>query len=32
MIATMYALEEANLAKVNDTRIGKKLKLIFILS
>jgi hypothetical protein len=23
MIATMYALEEANLAKVNDTRIGK---------
>jgi hypothetical protein len=23
MIATMYALEQANLAKVNDTRIGK---------
>jgi hypothetical protein len=23
MISTMYALEEANLAKVNDTRIGK---------
>jgi hypothetical protein len=23
MIATMYALEEANLAKVNNTRIGK---------
>jgi hypothetical protein len=23
MIATMYALEEANLAKVNGTRIGK---------
>jgi hypothetical protein len=23
MIATMYALEEANLAKVNDTRTGQ---------
>jgi hypothetical protein len=23
MIATMYALEEANFAKVNDIRIGK---------
>jgi hypothetical protein len=23
MIATMYALEQANLSKVNDTRIGK---------
>jgi hypothetical protein len=23
MIATMYALERANLAKINDTRIGK---------
>jgi hypothetical protein len=29
MIATMYALEEANLAKVNDTRIGKEAKINF---